>query len=124
MERWSAPLLRRQSLALSVLAVAIGIALGGFGASAADSAAPQSPANDGGPPPVASATPPTKPDKTAAASAPVGSTLDRILANWKARKEQTRSLYFAWDSRLFSKRASAQRRQGKTPAEPALYSGA
>ncbi len=120
--RWAAPLLRRQSLALSVLAIASGMALGGFGARAADSR-PQSLLSDDSQPPATAAPPAAPEKKAAAAGGPPITSLDRILANWKARSERTRSLYFTWDSRLFSKRGATQRHQGKAPAEPALYSG-
>ncbi len=40
-------------------------------------------------------------------------TLERILANWKARAERTRSIYIAWEDRSFAGKAAQDRRQGK-----------
>jgi beta-lactamase regulating signal transducer with metallopeptidase domain len=75
--RWSAPLGRLQLVYLGLLAVAVLAGLGSFGLEAADSAASKSAAA-----------------KTAAESP----TLRRILANWQARQDRTKSLHFAWDA--------------------------
>ena len=100
MARWSAPLVRHQFVGLAVFAVATGMALGGFGPHAASSQAAtlQLAALD----PPAKSLPLTSPEKApAAAKGAAAPTLDRILANWKARGERTRSLYFAWERRTF-----------------------
>jgi beta-lactamase regulating signal transducer with metallopeptidase domain len=98
--RWSAPLVRHQFVGLAVIAVATGMALGGFGPYAASSqAAPlQLAALD----PPAKSLPSPAPEKApATAKGAAVPTLERILANWKARGERTRSLYFAWERRTF-----------------------
>jgi hypothetical protein len=107
---WSVPLGGRQLLGLAAFALLTGIALGGFGARVAGSPAdlPQfndTGSNSGGPP-------------TATANQKVGSkTLERILANWKAREERTRSLHFEWENHLFL--GEAARREGKAvPLDP------
>jgi beta-lactamase regulating signal transducer with metallopeptidase domain len=116
--RWSAPLVRRQFVGLAVIAVAIGMALGGFGARASESQAAriQFAALDPPPKTPPSATPATATAAEQAHAAAKGATvptLERILANWKAREERTRSLYFAWDDRMFFGQAADNRSQGK-----------
>jgi hypothetical protein len=100
MARWWAPLARHQLAGLAVIAVATGMALGGFGPHAASSqAAPlQLAAFD---PPGKSPSSPAPENGPAATKRPALPTLERILANWKAREERTRSLYFAWERRTF-----------------------
>jgi hypothetical protein len=124
--RWSAPLVRHQFVGLAVCAGATGIALGGFSPHAASSqAAPlQLAALD---PPGKSPSSPAPataaekgPTPTKGATVP---TLERILANWKARKDRTRSLYLTWDSRMFTGQAATDQRQGNTPAVQPTHSG-
>jgi beta-lactamase regulating signal transducer with metallopeptidase domain len=105
--RWSAPLVRHQFVGLAVIAVATGTALGGFGPHAA-----------GSPPAVqlAALDPPPKSPSSApplATKGPALPTLERILANWKAREERTRSLYFAWERRTFFGEVADLRSKGK-----------
>jgi beta-lactamase regulating signal transducer with metallopeptidase domain len=121
--RWSAPLVGHQFVGLAVIAVSTGIALGGFGPRAVGSpgepvqlaaidSAPQSP------PSALSATPAEKaPTKTKEATPP--KTLERILANWKARQEHIRSFYFTWDNWIFFGQAADDRSQGKASLEQA-----
>jgi beta-lactamase regulating signal transducer with metallopeptidase domain len=105
---WSAPLVRRQFFGVAAIALLTGIALGGFGARVAGSPAELSATNDTG---AQSAAPPTG---SVAANQNVRSkTLERILANWKAREERTRSLYFEWENRLFFGQAAEARSNGK-----------
>jgi hypothetical protein len=113
---WSAPLLLRQSLGLAAIAAATGIALGGFAAHVAGSPpeppAPNDAVSKSPTPPTASEKMPVPKKRT------VGSkTLERILANWKAREERTRSLYFEWENREFFGKAEEARRKGKA-AQP------
>ncbi len=124
-ERWSAPLLRRQAVVLALIAVVIGMTFGGFGASVAGPAPPPTSANDAETKPVPAVATPTAPEKPPATTkgAATSATLDRILANWKARKDRTRSLYFTWDSRMFTGQAARDRRQGKPPAVQPTQSG-
>lgn len=88
--RWSAPLAGRQIAYLGLLAAAALAGLGSFSLEAADSSA------SGPAPPVRSLETGTAGSKTAAES----STLKRILANWQARQNRTRSLHLAWDSQI------------------------
>jgi hypothetical protein len=112
MARWWAPLARHQLAGLAVIAVATGIALGGFGPHAASSqAAPlQLAALD---PPGKSPSSPAPENGPAATKRPALPTLERILANWKAREERTRSLYFAWERRTFFGEVADLRSKGK-----------
>ncbi len=87
---WSAPLAGRQIASMVLLSVAALAGLGSFGLEAADSP-PSEPA-----PPVSSAENEIAGLKTAAQSP----TLKRILANWKARQDRTKSLHLAWDSQI------------------------
>ncbi|HEV3303838.1 MAG TPA: M56 family metallopeptidase [Planctomycetaceae bacterium] len=110
--RWSAPLVRHQIASLVVIAISIGFALGGFGARASESqsvpvqlAALDPPAKS-----VPSPAPEKGPAATKGARVP---TLERILANWKARQERNRSVYFAWESRTFFGKVADLRSQGK-----------
>jgi hypothetical protein len=114
--RWSAPLVRHQFLGLAVIAVATGFALDGFGPRAVGSppvpvqlAALDPPAKSPSSPAPATAAEKT-PAATKGAALP---TLERILANWKAREERTRSLYFAWERRTFFGEVADLRSQGK-----------
>ncbi len=102
--RWSAPLVRSQFVGLAVIAVSTGIALGGFGprATGSQDAPAQLTALDQAPEKAAA---------TNGASAP--NTLERILANWKAREQRTRTLYLAWERRTFVGEAAELRSQGK-----------
>jgi len=110
--RWSAPLVRHQFVGLAAIAVATGMALGGFGPHAASSqAAPlQLAALDPPAKSLPSPAPEKAPATTKGAAVP---TLDRILANWKARQERTRSLYFAWERRTFFGEVADLRSKGK-----------
>jgi beta-lactamase regulating signal transducer with metallopeptidase domain len=116
--RWSAPLVRHQIASLVVIAVSIGFALGGFGARASESqSAPvQLAALDPPAKSIPSPAPEKAPETTKGPALP---TLERILANWKARQERTRSLYFSWESRLFEGKAAKDRSQGKASLEKA-----
>ncbi|HET6326369.1 MAG TPA: M56 family metallopeptidase [Planctomycetaceae bacterium] len=122
--RWSAPIMRRQLAGLATIVIGVAIALGSVGTYPASTAVAQATIEANSPSPAA-ATPSTPPEKTAVL--PKGSdtakTLERILTNWKARKERTRSLYFAWDSRLFVGQAAVDRRKGKTPKGQDIHSG-
>jgi beta-lactamase regulating signal transducer with metallopeptidase domain len=120
--RWSAPLVRHQFVGLAVIAVFTGIALGGFGSRASESqaAAAQLAALD--PPPQS---PPSATSTTAAEKAPATTksasvpTLDRILANWKARTERMKSVYFAWDSRGYFGQVADERAKEQASPKPA-----
>jgi hypothetical protein len=117
--RWSAPLARHQLAGLAVIAVATGMALGGFGHRGVASDADLTVADDGQPksPPAAPPSASERASATKGASTP--KTLDRILANWKAREESTRSLYFSWESRRFVGQAAVDRDKGKTVQQQA-----
>jgi hypothetical protein len=111
--RWSAPLARSQFVGLAVIAVSIG--------TSSQDAPAQRTALDQAPKSLPSATPAEAPEKapatTKGATAP--QTLERILANWKARAERTRTLYFCWEGRLFAGKAARDRRHGKPSSEQA-----
>lgn len=111
MARWSAPLARSQFVGLAVIAVSIG--------TSSQDAPAQRTALDQAPKSLPSATPAEAPEKapatTKGATAP--QTLERILANWKARAERTRTLYFCWEGRLFAGKAARDRRHGKPSSE-------
>ena len=94
-------LVRSQVFDLSLIALSMGIAWGSFGHCALGSDPPM--ANHVGP----------KPTSAAAPSTPAGKTLGRILAHWKAREERTRTLYFAWENRLFFGPAAEARSKEK-----------
>jgi beta-lactamase regulating signal transducer with metallopeptidase domain len=122
--RWSAPLVRRQFVGLLVIAISTGIALGGVGLSAAGSPAESPPVTDSAPKSPPPAAPAGASEKAAAMSkaAEVPKTLDRILANWKARQARTRSLYASWESRVFFGQEAEARASGKTASHQAASS--
>jgi beta-lactamase regulating signal transducer with metallopeptidase domain len=120
--RWAAPLVRHQFVGLAVIAVSIGMALGGFGTHASESqAAPvQLAALDPPPKTPPSAIPATAAEQArAAANGATVPTLERILAKWKARQERTKSLYFSWESRKFFGQAAKDRSQEKASLKQA-----
>ncbi|HEV7999620.1 MAG TPA: M56 family metallopeptidase [Planctomycetaceae bacterium] len=98
--RWSAPLMRYQFVGLAVIAASTGVALGGLGRQAVDAASDAvTVASDAEPQPPAPESPPDQAAPTTnTASAPA--TLERILAHWKARRDRTKVLDFAWESRV------------------------
>jgi len=114
--RWSAPLVHHQFVGLAVIAVATAMALGGFGASAGGSSPEPQGATNAEPksPPATSGKSTTTTKATAAPK-----TLERILANWKAREERTRSIYFSWESRRFVGQAADDRTKGKASLQQA-----
>jgi beta-lactamase regulating signal transducer with metallopeptidase domain len=113
--RWSAPLVRGQFIGLAAIALSTGIALGCFGVSAGGSSPePQGATNAEPKSPATSGKSPTTPKATAAPK-----TLERILANWKAREERTRSIYFSWESRWFVGQAADDRNEGKASLQQA-----
>jgi beta-lactamase regulating signal transducer with metallopeptidase domain len=101
--RWSAPLVRSQFVGLAVIAVSTGIALGGFG--------PRATGSQDAPAQLTALGQEKAPATTTGATVP---TLERILANWKAREQRTRTLYLAWERRTFVGQAAELRSQGKT----------
>ncbi|HET6326368.1 MAG TPA: hypothetical protein VFG04_16965 [Planctomycetaceae bacterium] len=119
---WSAPLSRYQFVGLALIVASTGVALGGLGPEAVDSAPNAATvASNAESEPPASPAPNAPSDKAApttnTAAAPT--TLDRILAHWKARQERTKSVYFAWESRSIFRQDGNERNKGKTPAQPA-----
>jgi beta-lactamase regulating signal transducer with metallopeptidase domain len=100
--RWSAPLVRSQFVGLAVIAVSTGIAFGGFG--------PRATGSQDAPAQLAALDQEKAPATTTGATVP---TLERILANWKAREQRTRTLYLAWERRTFVGEAAELRSQGK-----------
>jgi beta-lactamase regulating signal transducer with metallopeptidase domain len=116
--RWSAPLMRYQLVGLAVIAASTGIALGGLGPQTVDSAPDPAPvASDAESQPPASSALNKAAATKGAADAPT--TLERILANWKTRQERTKSVYFAWGSRMIVGQDADNRIKGQTPATQA-----
>jgi BlaR1 peptidase M56 len=119
--RWSAPLARRQFVGLAAIAIATGIALGGFGPHAEGSHVDTAPPIDAGsesPPPAAPATASEKSPPTTSGTA-AAKTLERIRTNWRARRERMRSVYVSWENRLFVGQAAEDRAKGKLTLQQA-----
>ncbi len=115
--RWSAPLLRSQFVGLALVAASAGVALGGLGPKTIDSASEVPLASNSESEPPASVAPNSSNGKEPhSTDTAVGlTTLERILAHWKARQERTKSLYFAWETRSILGQEADARDKGKTP---------